>query len=83
MKPDDFSMITAVGVLVAALVAFLAGVGVTVPLWLPASVPLLVGVVLFGLRAYVAYVGENNTLIDEKLAIAAELISTARRGLKK
>jgi len=78
MKASDFSTIAAVGVLVAAFAAFLSGLGVDVPLAVPAAVPLVVGVGIFGLRGYVAFKGEDNTTVDEKLAAAEQLIADAR-----
>ena len=53
MKTIDYSTIAAIGVLVAALFAFLAGFGLDVPLWIPASIPLGFGIGVFGLRAYI------------------------------
>ena len=81
MKSTDLSTITAVAVLTAALFAFLAGFGVTVPLWVPASIPLAVGVVIFGLRGYVAFKGEDNTTVDENLEKAERLIKSARKAV--
>jgi len=80
MKANDLSTIAAVGVLVAALTAFLAGFGVTMPLYVPAAVPLVVGVVIFALRAYIAFKGADNTTVDERLAEAERLIASARNA---
>jgi uncharacterized membrane protein YccC len=80
MKAIDLSTIAAVGVLVAALTAFVSGFGVTIPLWIPSSIPLIAGAIIFALRAYVAFVGADNTSVDERLAKAEELIASARRA---
>ena len=81
MKSSDLSTIAAVGVLVASLFAFLASFGVQVPLWVPASIPLAVGVGIFGLRAYVAFRGADNTSVDESLEKAEKLIQSARKAV--
>lgn len=78
MKTTDLSTITAVGVLTAALVVFLAGVGITVPLWIPACIPLVTGLIIFALRAYVAFVGADNTTVDERLELAIKLVESVR-----
>jgi hypothetical protein len=80
MTTQDFSTIAAIGVLVAAFTAFMAGFGIDVPLWIPSSVVLGFAVGIFGLRAYIAFVGEDNTTVDEKLAKAEKLIASARGG---
>jgi len=79
MKTTDLTTITAVGVLTAALVVFLAGVGITVPLWIPACVPLATGLIIFSLRAYVAFVGADNTTVDERLELAIKLVESVRK----
>lgn len=80
MNTNDTSTIAALGVLVAALTALLVSQGVAVPLWIPAAVPLVAGVVIFALRGYVAFVGAENTSVDERLAQAEALIASARRA---
>jgi len=78
MNQKDASTITAMGVLAAAFTAALASFGVAVPLYIPAAVPIVTACTLMCLRAYIAYVGADNTQADEHLAQAQDLIEHAR-----
>jgi hypothetical protein len=82
MTTRDSTTITTIGVLMAALTATLYSAGVDVPLWIPALAPLVVAIALFALRAYVAYVGADNTSVDERLAQAQDLLDSAREAIE-
>ena len=83
MTAADMSTITASGVLALAAATSLGGAGVDVPMWIPAVVPLVVGAVLLGLRAYIAVVGAEKTRVDEALESALAIIEAARKAARK
>lgn len=67
MTQKDLSTVTAVGILAAALVLALAGVGVAVPSSVVALAPIVAAVAILIVRGYVAIKGADNTPADEIL----------------
>jgi hypothetical protein len=77
--------VASISVLVAALLALLATLGVTVGPWaatVGVLAPVLTGVALFVVDSYVRIVGEENTQADEVKAIAQEIVADAVKAVR-
>ena len=86
MTPKDRLTLVSETLLVAALFAFLAGLGVTTPAWAATATAILVAVsavTMFVVNRYVAWVGPDNTSADEAKDAVEDAVNAAADEVRR